>query len=79
MPNGFDPVWMETVRVEIARDRLRSHASHRHSRGGEGLADTDGGLGNDSPPSDVSITVWNLVQERGRSQREKVGNYWTLM
>lgn len=75
MPNGTDPVWMETVRIEVPRDRLWSRESHIQSRGGEGLAVADSGDGNDVPPSDFSIIVWNRVQEQGRSQRVKV---WTL-
>lgn len=75
MPNGFDPVWMETVRIEIDRDRLRPRASQRYSRGGEGLDGIDDGGGTDVPPSDFSIVVWNLVQEQERSQRDKV---WML-
>lgn len=78
MPNGFDPVWMETVRIEIARDRLRSGApsSRRRSRGGEGLADADADDGGNGvvPPSDFSIIVWNRVQEHEWTQRDKVRN-----
>lgn len=75
MPNGSDPVWMETVRIEIPRDRLRSHAPHLKSRGGQGLAVASGGDGNDAPPYDFSIIVWNRVQEQARSRRVKVWNW----
>lgn len=72
MPNGSDPVWMETVRIEIPRVRLRSCATHLQSQRGEGVAAADGGDRDDVQPPDFSIIVWNRVQEQGRSQRIKV-------
>jgi len=72
MPNGIDPVWMETVRIEIDRDRLRSHKGQQT---GNGRAHNGGGVhggANDALPSDFSIIVWNRLQGRGQAQLEKV-------
>lgn len=69
MPNGVDPVWMETVRIEIDRDRLRSHKGQQK---GNGLANNDGGSGSETLPADFSITVWNRLEGRGQAQPEKV-------
>lgn len=72
MPNGSDPVWMETIRIEIARHRLRSHAPHCHSRVEKSVAEIDNGAADDVPQSDFTVTVWNRVKELRRSQRDKV-------
>lgn len=70
MPNGFDPVWMETVRIEIARDRLR------HLRDGR-KGSSDGGDGENhvsDNDTDFSVIVWNCGGNgRRRSRRAKVG------
>lgn len=77
MPNGFDPVWMETVRIEIARDRLRLHQRGHLQEGQKGSSTDDdgGGVGDDDvPPTDFSIIVWNNCgQGQGQSKQAKVG------
>lgn len=71
MPNGFDPVWMETVRIEIDRDRLR------HLREGRKGSTDNGGAENhasDNDATDFSIIVWNCGgQGRGQSRQARVG------
>ena len=74
MPNGVDPVWMETVRIEIDRGRLRPQSG---THAGEEVANNGGriGRGKDSTPADFSIIVWNRVQGRGQPRTEKVEHH----
>ncbi|CAM9193761.1 unnamed protein product [Scytosiphon promiscuus] len=73
MANGCDPVWMETIRVEIARDRAWTQRRHRgggadfthhHERKdrGDGEDDADD---HDVMAAHFSIMVWNHVQSQG--------------
>ncbi|CAM9127974.1 unnamed protein product, partial [Hapterophycus canaliculatus] len=64
MANGADPVWMETIRLEIVRDHVRTQRRQKggivdvaHHREGN---DDDGVV-----PADFSITVWNHIQGGG--------------
>lgn len=72
MPNGFDPVWMETVRIEIARDRLRHLREGRKGSTDDG--DDDNHASQHNEATDFSIIVWNCGgQDRGQSRQAKVG------
>lgn len=71
MPNGFDPVWMETVRIEIARDRLR--LQNRQHEGEEGRGPKGNNRDSSPAPNDLSIIVWNRVQGRRQTHPDEVG------
>lgn len=63
MPNGSDPVWMETVCVEIARERFFLHGQQHQ----DGIQDPS--LTSMDAHSDFSITVWDRsVQEQQQHQ-----------
>ncbi len=78
MPNGVDPVWMETVRIAINRDRLRSHKGQRKGHGSANDGGGDHGSRNEALPSDFSIIVWNRLQGRGQAQPEKVEDFESM-
>lgn len=81
MANGFDPVWMETVRIEIARDRIRTQR-WPEARREDGTDDNDS-YGRDRDdngddgvvPANFSIVVWTCFQGEGhrQPQSDKVG------
>lgn len=71
MPNGCDPVWMETVRIEIARDRVRLHNRQHKGEQGHGPQGNDGDCY--PSPNDFSIVVWNRVQGRRQTHPDEVG------